>query len=751
MSNSAAASNPVLFVFRDFLSGLVVFLVALPLCLGIALASDAPLFAGIISGIVGGLVVGSISGSHTSVSGPAAGLTAVVAAQIAALQSFEAFLTAVFIGGCIQVVLGIAKAGFLAAYFPTSVIKGLLAAIGVILILKQIPHLLGRDTDPEGEMAFHQPDHENTFSELLVTFSNIQEGAALIGILSLALLIAWNWNRWTSGSGVPGPLVVVLFGVAGTLVLRSVGGDWLIAQSHLVTVPQAKDLSGFLGLLSWPDFSVLTSSQVYVAGVTVAIVASLETLLNLEAVDRLDPEQRTSPPSRELLAQGVGNITCGLIGGLPVTSVIIRSSVNIASGNKSKLSTIIHGMLLLLCVAFIPQYLNLIPLSALAAILLVTGYKLANPKLFKQMWAGGMSQFVPFVVTIVAIVWTDLLIGILIGLGVSLAFILWNNFQRPLKMFREMRVGEEIYRIELANQVSFLNRATLSRALDNVPSGAHVLLDARMTDYVDPDIQDMLVDYESQTAPARDVRVSMLGFGELPRLRDRIHFAEHADSKIQQDLSPAGVLELLKEGNARFRRGDQIPYDVHRQREAVAAGQFPLATILGCIDSRAPSELIFDVGLGDIFSVRVAGNIARENMLGSVEYSCSIAGSRVLVVLGHTRCGVVSSAVELFLDRQKGGKETGCENIDSLLGEIQKSIDVSDTGFDPSDSLAFQELVDTVARNNVLSTVQFLHDHSLTLERMASQGDIAIVGAMYDVTTGSVYFYPETLPSESTT
>ena len=456
---------------RDLTAGLVVFLVALPLCLGIALASEAPLFSGVLAGIVGGILVGTLSGSHTSVSGPAAGLAAVVAAQIASLGSFETFLLAVVVSGLVQISLGLLRAGFVAAFFPTAVIKGLLAAIGVLLILKQIPHLLGHDADPEGEMSFRQPDQENTFSEFGELFYDLHPGAAVIGLLSIVLLVLWERCRPLKSSVVPAPLVVVVTGVGLNLLFQKLGGQWAVEASHLVQVPVTESVAGLFEFLRWPDFSQWSNPAVYTAGVTIAIVASLETLLNLEAIDRLDVQQRTSPPSRELLAQGIGNVAVGLIGGIPITSVIIRSSVNISAGGQTKIAAIFHGLLMLVCVMFLPLWLNQIPLSCLAAILLVTGIKLASPSLFKKMRNEGWHQFIPFVVTVVSIVLTDLLIGILIGLAISISFILHSNMRRPIRRIIEKHLGGDVLHIELANQVSFLNRAALQKALDAVPHG----------------------------------------------------------------------------------------------------------------------------------------------------------------------------------------------------------------------------------------------------------------------------------------
>ncbi|MAX36370.1 MAG: sulfate transporter, partial [Gimesia sp.] len=362
MNDARLSGYPISYLPRDLIAGLVVFLVALPLCLGIALASGAPLFSGLLSGIIGGIVVGSISGSSTSVSGPAAGLTAIVIAQIAKLGSFEAFLLAVMLGGVIQIVLGIVRAGSLSAFFPSSVIKGLLAAIGVILILKQIPHVVGHDTDPEGDMSFSQPDKENTFSELLTLLEGeIHMGAAVVGLSSIVLLVGWQRIKLLKKSVIPGPLMVVLMGVGLHFLFQRLGGPWAIETSHLVQIPVAESASDLMSFLTFPDFSQWANPAIYTAAVTIAIVASLETLLNLEAVDKLDSENRNSPASRELIAQGVGNVTAGMIGGLPVTSVIVRGSVNVNAGAKTKGSTIFHGILLLIAVALIPMYMNMIP------------------------------------------------------------------------------------------------------------------------------------------------------------------------------------------------------------------------------------------------------------------------------------------------------------------------------------------------------------------------------------------------------
>lgn len=498
---------------RDLTAGLVVFLVALPLCLGVALASNAPLVSGLIAGIVGGIVVGLLSGSQSSVSGPAAGLTAVVAVQIQTLGSFQAFLPVVVFAGVIQVALGAARFGSIAEFFPSSVIKGLLAAIGVILILKQVPYVLGYQAAPKVEAA--------AGLELRWLIDAFHPGAAVIGIGSIILLEVWGRWKLLKDSMFPAPLAVVVFGVALSLALPMLGGRWVLQAEHFVQVPIAESLTGFFNFLQWPDFSQLGNRSLYTAAVTIAAVASLETLLNLEAVDKLDPQKRMSPPNRELLAQGVGNVVSGLIGGLPITSVVVRSSVNVNAGGRTKLATVVHGILLAACVLAVPKWLNLIPLSCLAAILVVTGFKLASPRLFKQKWGKGRTQYVPFAVTVVAIVATDLLLGILVGLAPAVYFILLSNLKAPIRRTVEVTPEGDLVRIELPSQVSFLNRAALARALHELPRGGHVLLDARGTHYIDPDVLDLIRDFREKTDPPFDVQVSLLGFNGRYGLEDQ--------------------------------------------------------------------------------------------------------------------------------------------------------------------------------------------------------------------------------------
>lgn len=729
------------FILKDFMSGIIVFLVALPLCLGIALASGAPLFSGIVAGVVGGVVIGILSGSHTSVSGPAAGLTAIVAAQIATLGSFPAFLLAVVIAGGLQILLGIAKAGSLSAFFPSSVIKGLLAAIGTILIIKQLPYFLGHD--PIQKVVSH--GHTTIVNQITKVFTGeIHYGALLVGSLSLGVLILWDRVKLLKNSLLPAPLIVVLMGVLIATVLQSIASPIALIQRErfLVNVPVAESIAGFIGFLTLPDFSQWMNPAVYLSAVTIAIVASLETLLNLDAVDKLDKKQRLSPPSRELWAQGVGNILSGLLGGLPLTSVIIRGSVNVNAGSETKLSAIIHGVLLLVCVMFVPNLLNMIPLSCLAAILLMTGYKLASPKLIVSMWREGWAQFLPFAITVAAIVATDLLIGIAIGLFVSLLFILASNLSVPIRQVIEQHVGGEIRHIELANQVSFLNRASLERTLRNAPNGAHILLDARRTDYIDPDILSLIREFKEVTGPALNIQVSLRGFREKYLLSDTIQYVDYTTRELQSQLTPGNILRLLKEGNDRFRMGTRLDRDLSITAKDNLTRESPMAVVFSGIDPRTPAEIIFDLALGDLYSVRSAGGILSPNALGSMEYGSVIGGAKLILILGHTRSSLVELSIRQSCIESSTNSLAACPSLKSVVDEIQHSIPSElCRRYTTSSEVQQRQMVDEISRSNVQNTVQQVLSQSHQIRDLVASGQLAVVGAMFEIETGIVTFF----------
>jgi carbonic anhydrase len=478
----------------DLPASLVVFLVALPLCLGIALASGAPLLSGILSGIIGGIVVGIISESHTSVSGPAAGLAAVVLSAISQLGSFETFLLSVVLAGLIQLTIGIIKGGIIANYIPSDVIKGLLAAIGIILILKQIPHAVGFDRDSQGDFSFNQTDGKNTITELLSIFNYFTWGAIIISISSILIMIYWDKTPLKKIKFFPSSLFVVIFGVVLNTIFHKTVPSIAISIENYVHIPKFSDLNSFI---IFPNLNNIGTFQVWGVALTIAIVASIETLLNLEAVENIDPHKRQASPNRELIAQGVGNIFSGLIGGLPITSVIVRGSVNINAGAKSKLSTILHGLFLLISILVLSPVLNLIPLASLASILILTGYKLAKFSLFKEMYKKGLNQFIPFITTLLAIVFTDLLIGVLIGLGVSVFYILKSNFKNPFVIQKQTLHSNEIIRIELPNQVSFLNKASIKETLWSIPKSAKVVIDASHSDFIDDDVLEIITNFKT--------------------------------------------------------------------------------------------------------------------------------------------------------------------------------------------------------------------------------------------------------------
>ncbi len=730
---------PKNYIAKDLVAGLVVFLVAVPLCLGIAHASGVPIIAGILAGVIGGVVVGIASGAQVSVSGPAAGLTTIVLAQMEKLGSFEAFLLAVMLSGLLQIVFGALRAGLLANYFPTNVIKGLLAAIGVILIMKQVPHLVGYDPDYEGDMSFSQPDGENTFTSLVSAFKSLLPGAATIGLTCLVLLVAWDKSRLKK-TIFPAPLAAVLVGVAINELFRALGSSLYVDTSHLVQVPVVGGDVGWDQIFTFPDFSQLGNAKVYLGALTIAIVASLETLLNIEATDKLDPYKRFAPQNRELFAQGLGNTVAGLIGGMPVTSVIVRSSVNASAGGVTKLSTIVHGVLLAISAFLLPQYLNRIPLAALAAILVVTGWKLASPKLFKSMAAEGRNQFVPFIVTLLAIVFTDLLVGILIGLAVSSLFILYANMQRGFHIVRENHVGGSVTRVIFANQVSFLNRAQLATTLAEFGQDDQVILDARTADYIDPDILGLVREFRDEQAPVRGAKVSLIGFKDSYALDDEIQYVDVSTRDVQAQMTPDSVLAILKEGNERFVNGERLQRDLVRQVDATSDGQHPLAVILACIDSRIATEMIFDLGLGDIFSCRVAGNIAGTKILGSMEFACQVAGARLVVVLGHTRCGAIKAACDLVEKEVDPVAATGLTNLGALTGPISVAIKQETLTKTDRDSTN-EGYVDRVAALNVRAVMQYVRENSPALKALFDAGKVRLVGGMYDVRTGRVEFF----------
>ncbi|MDP2903444.1 MAG: SulP family inorganic anion transporter [Methylovulum sp.] len=483
----------------DLPAGLVVFLVALPLCLGIALASGAPLFSGLIAGLVGGLVVSWLSGSQLAVSGPAAGLTVIVFNAIETLGSFQGLLVACILGGMIQLALGYLRAGIIGAFFPVAVIKGMLAAIGLILIIKQIPHATGYHAGYGGDECYMRETAASSFLEACEAFNVVSPSSLLISVIGLLILIVWEMS-WVKKQSVlkliPGPLLAVVWGVGYNLVTSQFAPEWAVKAEHKVSLPVTGNPFDFFDNFIYPDFSYLANPQVYVIAATLAIIASLETLLSLEATDKLDPLKRLAPTNRELKAQGIGNIISGLLGGLPITAVIVRSSANINAGAKTRVSCFIHGLFLLLSVMFFAPFLNTIPLPCLSAILLHTGYKLAKPALFKEYYQKGMSQLLPFVITIIAILLTDLLIGMAIGMGIGLFFVIKANYHAAITLVQD---GSH-YTLLLNKDVSFLNKALLRKFILHIQDNSTVTVDASKAKFIDHDILETIEDFLSTAA-----------------------------------------------------------------------------------------------------------------------------------------------------------------------------------------------------------------------------------------------------------
>ncbi|WP_308807616.1 bifunctional SulP family inorganic anion transporter/carbonic anhydrase [Pseudoduganella dura] len=712
---------------QDIPAGIVVFLVALPLCLGIALASGAPLFSGIISGIIGGIVVGLISGSHTSVSGPAAGLAAVVLASITKLGAFEILLASIVIAGFLQLAMGILRAGFIANYVPSNVIKGLLAAIGILLILKQIPHALGYDANNADEYSFFQANGETTLSALGSALGSITPGAVVIAALSMLVLLYWDRTPLKNVKLLPAPLFVVVLGVTLHMLFSRYAPGMGLEKSHLVEIPPL-DVGNLGAYLNFPELRHFANPDVWFVGATIAIVASLETLLNVEAVDKLDPRKRESPPNRELVAQGVGNIFAGLLGGLPVTSVIVRSSVNIQTGNATKASAVLHGLLLLLAVLVFSPVLNQIPLAALAAILIMTGYKLAKVTLFRDMFARGASQFVPFAITVAAIVFTDLLMGVLIGLAASLFYLLRSNFRNPFSIEQyRLHIGEVI-KMELPNQVSFLNKATIKTALWDVPPGSKVLIDATNADYIDSDVLETIDDYRVAAA-GRDVQLNVIGLRDEYSLADPIQFVPALDKETQTRLRPEEVLQLLKDGNERFQAGRWIKKYYLHQVDATAGGQHPMAVVVNCIDSRTSPEIIFDAGLGDLLTIRIAGNVISDEIIGSLEIAHKL-GAKLIVVKGHSSCGAIGLAL----------KNEHAHSIGTITGKIQSSIWQCQCATHGTHIPAGKELLELVTRQNIENSLAEIVAGSEYLRHCIERGEMGLVGAYHDIATRTVEF-----------
>jgi len=715
----------------DLISALVVFFVAIPLCLGIALASNAPLISGLLSGMVGGIVVGLLSNSQVSVSGPAAGLAAVVFTAIAQLGSFDVFLLALIFAGLLQLITGSLKAGFFAEYVPSNVIQGLLSGIGILLILNQLP-LAFTLTSSLTELKMHLIDSAERFSfkPLSDVSYHINSGAMIISIISFIMLIFFEKTKIKWLKAIPGTIVVVIFGITINEIFLASHSYLAQSSPQLVNIPRGEEFSDLVSQLTSPKWSAWNNLDVYIYGGILAIVASLETLLNIKAAEKLDTKHRRTCKDRELVAQGIGNTIAGLIGALPITSVVVRTSVNIQAGSKTKLSAVIHGFLLLFSILLIPGLLNRIPLCSLAAVLIFTGYKLTSPKLFKTVYEQGLDRFIPFLVTTLGIVILNLLSGIIIGLLVSLFFILKQNSQARLDIINEFYPNGATQRLILPQQTSFLNKASLIEELDAIPNKSQLIIDARYSKYIDKEILELIQDFQYEQAPRKQISLNLIGFKKEYEIHDHINFINVTTYDVQAALTPQQALNILHEGNQRFVDDTRIHRSLTIDIKHTSATQYPMAVVLGCIDSRVPVETIFDMSFGDLFCIRIAGNVVNDDILASIEYACHVVGAKLIVVLGHTRCGAIAAACD---EPPKGNS-----HIPALLEKLQPAVEAEKAA--GSEESNKDKQLHRVTELNVANTLKDIYLGSKVLKPKLKDNTVAMVGAIYDVNTGKVNF-----------
>lgn len=629
----------------DIPAGLAVFFVAIPLCLGIAHASGAPLLSGLITGIIGGTIVAALSNSQLSVSGPAAGLTAIAIAGIQDLGSFEAFLTATALAGLFQIVLGIAKAGSIANYVPNNVIRGMLSGIGLLLIIKQFPHLIGYDVEEMGVEEFNvatqdlvqnyhdvKDSEKNSFTIILHALSNLNPGIFIIGFISLFFLFAWNKLASKKLKAIPGSLIVVLLGVFINYLLEKISSIPSLSMDHFVNIPALNSINAIKSQSSSPDLSMLLNYKTFIVALTVGIVASIETLLSTEAIDKLDPQKRNTPPNRELLAQGTGNFLCGLLGGLPMTAVIVRGSVNVTSGAKSKFSSIFHGLLILVAAVFFAPLMNMIPLAALAAILVYTGFKLIDVSQIVYLYKKGWDQLLPFLVTVIAIISTDLLIGVLVGIGFAMFLIIREDFKAPVIKLIDLGSRK---RIVLGENITFLHKQKVVRIFESIPENSFIEVDGSRTSFVDKDILEYITDFRKNSAD-RNINVIIGG----------LNFMENSNNNSLKE-SMRKSYDILFENNKKW--VEEKTKDDPNFFSELSKGQTPQYLWIGCSDSRVPANEITGTNPGEMFVHRNIANLVVNtdvNLLSVLQYSVEVLNIKHIIVCGHYGCGGIRAAME---------------------------------------------------------------------------------------------------------
>ncbi|RHX77620.1 SulP family inorganic anion transporter [Leptospira yasudae] len=701
---------------HDLSSGLVVFLIALPLCIGIAFASGAPIISGLIGGIVGGIVVSMISKSPLSVSGPAAGLTVVVYDSIQTLGNFNDFLLALCIAGVFQIILGFLKAGILSNFFPSSVVKGMLAAIGAVLILKQIPHAVGYDMDYEGDMDFFQRDRENTFSEIWTAFARFTPGAVLLFTVSISVILFWEKLKLHKKFLIHGSLVAILAGVLLNEVLRSFGFAIAVGPDHLIQPIRLESVADLVRDDYFPNLSQWKNQAIYIVAVKICVVASLETLLNLDAIEKSDPQRRIVSKNRELVAQGTGNLFSAILGGLPITSVVIRSSANLQAGARTRFSSFLHGLLILVSLILIPTWIARIPLASLAAVLLVVGYKLTDYKTLKAQYKKGTDQFLPFMATLIGIVFSDILIGIGIGALFSIFFIMRRNILNPYEFNKkDMAFGVEV-KIDLSEDVSFLNKSSMLYKLEKVPNNAHLIIDGSKSKYIDPDVLEIIEDFKI-VAESRNIKLEIIDVtSSYEKIKNKpLDVVAQQDYQRLFDNNRIWVEEKLAKDPDYFKN--------------LALGQAPQYLLISCSDSRISVNEMTGTSAGELFVHRNIANLVIDtdmNLMSVLQYSVEVLKVKHIVVCGHYGCGGVKAAID--------GKYHGL--IDAWLRNIKQVYRINRKEL--SAILDENEKHERLVELNVREQVYNLCMTTIVQNAWAQGNDLQLHGWVYDIKEGKI-------------
>ncbi len=718
----------------DLKSSITIFVVSLPLCLGIASLCGAPSEAGIISGFSGGVVTGAISASSISVSGPSAGYAAILSGALGSLQSYQTLLTAIVLAGCFQILFGLLKLGRIAYYIPSSVVNGLLVAIGVILILKQVPSMLGTNPVPTGDLNLDIAQKNGIISAIANALIHIDIGSFLIGISCLLIMFTLsNYSRFSKITKVlPASLIAVSLAIIVNFWFSSLPSDNILklTEYQLVNVPSSDFgiIHSIKSIVKFPNFFAIDQNLIKIS-LLIALVVSIEGLLGITAADKMDSRKRHTSANRELVAQGVGNIFSGMFGGIPVTSVVVRTSVNINSGAKTKMSSIMSGIFLITALIFIPQYMNKVPFSCLSAILIYSGFKIIKDSKIFNIIKKGKQYYMPFFLTVIFIVCTDLLMGVCVGFSIGILFVLRENYVKAFNYNQYKHYYGEVLKIDLPQEISFLNTPSIVYMFESIPRDSKVIINASSTKYIDHDALDEIKNFIKYTSRARKIKVSTVGFDEHLGIDNRAKFSFSANKKVQNDMKASEVLEILKEGNKRFASGDSIGHDYKMQMLQTASFQSPVAVIISCIDSRAIPEAIFDLGIGDAFIIRIAGNIVNKDIIGSVEFGCNLSGAKLVFILGHTACGAINAAYS--------GMEFA--NLTPILQNIDRSVSFCKERHEFC-NFNEEKMIYEVTKENIMNAKRDIMESSEILREMVSLGKIQIATGIYNILTGVVDF-----------